>query len=156
MKNKKGFALLYAIIIISVVSVIAFGLASISLKQKVLSSLAIDSQVAFYAADAGMECALFYNLKVFNPMGAGNNNIGCFDPDPGHFGQLLTFSTIMNPPSAPFIWFATPRKEPCFSIELISPGIPPANPRPSISVKGYSTCQSNTTRYVERNLRAFF
>jgi hypothetical protein len=40
---------------------LSFGLAlgSISYKQEVLASSAIESQYAFYAADAGLECALF-------------------------------------------------------------------------------------------------
>ncbi len=40
---------------------LAFGLAlgSLSYKQQVLASSSIESQYAFYAADAGLECALY-------------------------------------------------------------------------------------------------
>jgi len=40
---------------------LAFGLAlgSLSYKQQVLASSAVQSQYAFYAADAGLECALY-------------------------------------------------------------------------------------------------
>lgn len=156
LKTKNGFALLYAIVIISVISVIAFGLASVTLKQKILSSLAVDSQTAFYTADAGMECALFFNQKIFNPLTPGNNMIPCYDIDPNNFGQIVQVSTLFNPPQSPYVWYIASRKEPCFYIELIPPGIPPASPKPSISVKGYNTCIPNQNRYVERNLRAYF
>ncbi len=40
---------------------LAFGLAlgSLSYKQQVLASSAVESQYAFYAADAGLECGLY-------------------------------------------------------------------------------------------------
>jgi hypothetical protein len=148
-KNKKGFALLYAIVMISVISVIAFGLANISFKQKLLSSLATDSQIAFYASDAGMECALYNNQSI-----ASASNFPCFDIDPTNFGQIVAMS---KDPLLPIWKFSSsPRKETCFSVELGMPGVPPANPRPSFISKGYSTCQPNQNRYVERILRAYF
>jgi hypothetical protein len=61
-KSQKGYAILFAIIIISAISVVAAGLLSASYKQFILSSLASDSQVAFYQADKGAECALYLDL----------------------------------------------------------------------------------------------
>lgn len=143
----RGFALFYVIIMISIISTIAFGLASITYKQKFLSSLAYDSQAAFYAADAGMECALFNNASVF----AQDNQINCYDIAPQKFGQFLSLSK--TPIGS--IWTTTSRKEACFSIELRPPS-PPADPRLSFIAKGYSTCQQNQVRYIERTLRAYF
>lgn len=44
---------------------LSFGLAlgSLSYKQQVLASSAIASQYAFYAADAALECALYYDQR---------------------------------------------------------------------------------------------
>lgn len=150
-QNIKGFALFYAIIMISVISAIAFGLASITYKQKTLASLAGDSQIAFYAADAGMECALYNNAKIFDYTNLSSATIDCFDTAPDKLGQILT---LTKDPSL-IVWKIVGRKESCFSFELIIPQ-PPADPRPSFSIKGYNTCQINTSRYVERNLRAYF
>jgi uncharacterized protein (UPF0333 family) len=58
-KRQKGYAILFAIIIISAISVVTAGLLSVSYKQMILSSLANDSQIAFYQADKGAECALY-------------------------------------------------------------------------------------------------
>lgn len=55
----KGFALLIAIIFMSVMLAFGLALGSISYKQQVLASYAVQSQYAFYAADAGLECALY-------------------------------------------------------------------------------------------------
>lgn len=56
--NKKGFTLLIAVIFMAVVLSIGLALGSLGYKQEVLASSALESQVAFYAADAGLECAL--------------------------------------------------------------------------------------------------
>lgn len=57
--KKRGYALIVAVILTSVM--LSFGLAlnSLAYKQKVLASDAIQSQYAFYAADAALECALY-------------------------------------------------------------------------------------------------
>lgn len=144
----KGFALFFSVVIIAVISAISFGLANVVYKQKTLSSLAYDSQTAFYAADAGMECALYSFQQVL----AGAGSLGnCMDFAPDNFGQLLLLS---KDPVQDF-WSILPRDEPCFSIELIQPN-PPSQPLISFSVKGYSVCKQNNLRYIERNLRAFF
>ncbi|OGG93818.1 hypothetical protein A2609_01040 [Candidatus Kaiserbacteria bacterium RIFOXYD1_FULL_47_14] len=58
-KNKKGFALLVSVIFMSVMLTLGLALSSLGYKQEVLASTAIRSQYAFYAADAGLECALY-------------------------------------------------------------------------------------------------
>lgn len=68
MKNKKnGFALLIAVVFMSVMLSFGLALGSLGYKQQVLASAAIASQYAFYAADAALECALFAD------QGAGQN-----------------------------------------------------------------------------------
>lgn len=61
--NKRGFALLIAIIFMSVMLSLGLALSSVSYKQAVLASGAIASQYAFYAADAALECALFADQR---------------------------------------------------------------------------------------------
>ena len=55
----RGFALLVAIIFMSVMLAFGLALASFAYKQSVLATSAVQSQYAFYAADAGLECALY-------------------------------------------------------------------------------------------------
>ena len=57
--NERGFTLLIAIIFMSVMLSFGLALGSLSYKQEVLASNAIESQYAFYAADAALECALY-------------------------------------------------------------------------------------------------
>ncbi len=61
-KNKqKGIALFIAILVSGVVLVIGAGVMEISLKEMKLSSLGRESAKAFYAADTGLECALYWD-----------------------------------------------------------------------------------------------
>jgi hypothetical protein len=58
-KNKKGYAILFTVVIVSAISVITAGLTNAAYKQLILSSLAKDSQSAFYQADTAADCALY-------------------------------------------------------------------------------------------------
>ncbi|HCR52634.1 TPA: hypothetical protein DIV48_03275 [Candidatus Kaiserbacteria bacterium] len=58
-QTRRGFALLIAVIFMSVMLAFGLALGSLAYKQQVLASTAIQSQYAFYAADAGLECALY-------------------------------------------------------------------------------------------------
>src|SRR3989344_5216944 len=56
--SSRGFALLIAVIFVSVVLALGLSLGSLGYKQQILASGGIQSQYAFYAADAALECAL--------------------------------------------------------------------------------------------------
>lgn len=64
MRRKQGFALLVAVIFMTVMLSIGLALGSLAFKQQSLASSALASQRAFYAADAGMECALYYDQRL--------------------------------------------------------------------------------------------
>lgn len=63
-KTQRGFALLIAIIFMSVMLSFGLALGSIGYKQQVLASNAIESQYAFYAADAALECGLYADQQL--------------------------------------------------------------------------------------------
>ena len=59
-QHNSGFALLLTLIVVSVVLSIGLSLLDITLKQLVLSGTARDSEIAFDAAYAGVECAEYW------------------------------------------------------------------------------------------------
>lgn len=77
-KPKNGFALIVAVIFTSVMLAMGLALSTLAYKQIVLSSVAMQSKYAFYAADTGLECALHEDQK---------NNRFAYDPN--------------NPPTSP-------------------------------------------------------
>lgn len=62
-KTQKGFALLIAILTASIVLAIGISILNIALKGFLLSTTVRESQTAFYAADAGIECARYFDFS---------------------------------------------------------------------------------------------
>jgi len=63
-KNNQGFAMLFTVLIISIILAIGLGISDITYKQTILSNLAQNSQYAFYQADSGVECGMYYDLTL--------------------------------------------------------------------------------------------
>jgi Tfp pilus assembly protein PilX len=62
--TQRGFALLIAVILTSVVLALGEALLDVAYKQILLSSSAKNSQYAFYNADSALECALYWDQKL--------------------------------------------------------------------------------------------
>jgi len=60
--KKRGFTLLFAVLVSTLVLSVGASIISIALKQIILSGSARDSQFAFYAANTGIECALYLDI----------------------------------------------------------------------------------------------
>lgn len=79
-KTNRGFVMLFAVLLSSILLAIGLGIFSITYKELLLSSSDRESQVAFYAADSGGECALYwdaihpgYGTSIFGFVGDGVN-----------------------------------------------------------------------------------
>lgn len=74
-----GFALLMTLIVVGVVLSIGLSLYDLSIKQIRLSTTAKDSEIAFHAANAGVECARYVRHVNTAEMEDGDNiNPTCF------------------------------------------------------------------------------
>lgn len=62
-QHSKGFTLFVALIVSSMLLAVGFSLSNIILKQLIFSNSGRESQLAFYAADSGAECALYWDRK---------------------------------------------------------------------------------------------
>ena len=61
--RQRGFTLLIAALVASIVLSFASAIFDIAQKQVALASLSQQSQYAFYAADTGAECALYWDVR---------------------------------------------------------------------------------------------
>ena len=61
--HSRGFTILLAALVASLVLSLGISVFTIAQKQLLLSSLSRTSQYAFYAADTGAECALYWDLR---------------------------------------------------------------------------------------------
>ncbi len=62
-KSQRGAILLIAVTVSSLVLAIGLGILNITNKEIILSSFSKESGKAFYAADTGIECALFWDIS---------------------------------------------------------------------------------------------
>jgi len=61
--SKRGFAIMFAILASTVLLSISISILNLTLRQVIFSSFGRESQIALYAADAGLECALYWEIK---------------------------------------------------------------------------------------------
>lgn len=82
--HKSGFALLMSLIVVSVVLSIGVAILELSLKQVQLSTNARESERAFHAANAGMECSRYWRRNQADAMERGQSfSPTCFDNSGG-------------------------------------------------------------------------
>lgn len=89
-----GFALLITLIVVSVIVSIGLTVLDVSLKQVQLSTNAKDSEIAFHAANAGMECARYIRNTQAVAMEAGNTI------SPSCFSGTLDYNVVTVVPPA--------------------------------------------------------
>lgn len=104
-KNKtipqNGSVLILALIMASILLSVGMGISNIALKEIKLSSLGNESGIAFYTADTGAECALYWDLK--NPYGPADIVFGTPDvaptypPGPSHACAGIDISVTTGP-----------------------------------------------------------
>jgi hypothetical protein len=61
--KKSGFALLFSVLVSSLLLAIGASILHINYKEYLLSGFGKESQKAFYVADVGSECALYWDIK---------------------------------------------------------------------------------------------
>ncbi len=62
--TQRGFTILFAVLIGSILLAIGLAIFDITVRELRLSSIAREAQLAVYAADSGAECALYWSLPA--------------------------------------------------------------------------------------------
>ena len=60
-KNKKGFVILFAVTLAAILLSIAVSVSEVAIKENSFGTSAKDTNEAFFAADTGAECAVYYD-----------------------------------------------------------------------------------------------
>ena len=83
LRKNRAFALLYTTLISSLLLSLALSISVIVMKDIRLSSIARESQKAFYAADSAAECALYWSFRKdkFATSSAVTSGINCSGVD---------------------------------------------------------------------------
>lgn len=151
LKKNKGYALLYTVIISSIIMTTSIGLSNSVTKELILASVARDSQQAFYQADIGTECGLY--LQFVKPTFLTSSDV--FTCGLNTDGESVVF-TIKVIDEMNKIYNVTPNNilsGPCFNIYMDG-----TNPTPEslIESRGYNQCDASVANRVERALDVYY
>lgn len=151
MKNK-GFTIFVAIIVMGTLLLIATGIVSLAVRQALISASGRESQHAFYAADTGIECVLFWDVQ--NPSGQSafststGSTIFC-NKDANNPGNQWvvggSYTSVIN--RIDFL------PDPYCAVVTVSKGL---SGETTIESMGYNTCDPSNPRRVERAVRATY
>ena len=158
MKNipqQKGFTLFIAIIIVATLLLVSTGIASISVKENFLTSASRESQYAFYAADTGTECAIYWDVK--NPTGLSafatstGSTINCNQDSNNTINPVFPTNNVGGNSQSTFDLTFLP--DPYCAVVTVT-----KNPDNSTQIEslGYNTCDTTNPRRVERAVRVSY
>lgn len=141
-------------VVMGTLLLITAGITNLAVKQAFISSSGRESQAAFYAADTGMDCALYWDVN--NAGGddsafatSTSSTINCNNtsiPSMGGGGNANATST--------FSFTLTPN--PYCAIVTVNKAYVGGNLKTTIESKGYNTCDQSNARRVERAVRATY
>lgn len=151
-RRKAGFTVLFAVLMSSLLLAIGISIFNIVRKEQILSSAGRESQFAFYAADSGVECALFWDLDDNAFATSSSKFIECNRDtltDPRNDGNRFR---VGGADTSSF----TIRFYPANSCATVTVTKGPASGDTVIVSEGYNTCDENDERRVERTLRVSY
>lgn len=166
MKNK-GMTLFIAVVIMSILLFISFAVANIAIKGSLFATSGRDSEYAFYAADAGIECAIYWDSR-FDPSkfatsttGGAGSPINCNGANitngsaiPGTTTAVLIGGTLANPVST-FYFDMNQGSNPVPYCAIVTV-TKNADGSTYIKSRGYNTCTISNPRRVERGVEVTY
>ncbi|MFZ2523288.1 MAG: hypothetical protein WAW92_02775 [Minisyncoccia bacterium] len=149
-KIKNGFALLIAIVTTSLLLLVSFVVVNTALKQVVIAYSNQESQYAYYNAESGIECAIYWDLK--NPSGTSAfatntpSTISCNSANYSVGG-----GGVSNATSTFTINSLQPKG--CVVVRVAKVPSPPSSyGLTRIESYGYNNCNTGAARKVERGI----
>lgn len=142
MKQQRGFTILLAALVGSLVLALGISVFTIAQKQIVLSGVGRGSQFAFYAADSGGECALYHDMRM-----------GLFSTSsPPAQVTCATQTVVVNQPTPNSFTFEYEHYTYCVRVTVTKSS---SHPRTTISSNGYNVSCSDvaiSARALERTI----
>lgn len=137
-QKKRGVVLLIAVLVSTVALSVGLGVYNRTYKELLFSSFWKQAQVAFAAADAGLECALYWDL---HPAVAPVSCLGFTVKDNLNVNWNPTLNATVE------LRILTPL---CVTVNITKNAVYPFT---TIESRGYNTCDTSNPRRVERGLR---
>ncbi len=137
-RSKRGFTLLLSLVVVSIVLSVGLGVFDIVFRELMFSGMSRESQKAFYAADTGAECAMYWDIKEGLISSTTPSTISCANQSVEVGGTpISSFQVDLSNGT-------------CFSVTVDKTN----DPQTSIESYGYNTpCGSTNPRKVERAIK---
>jgi hypothetical protein len=154
-KSNKGFVLLFTVVLSSIIFAIAMSILKIAFTQSIINISGRASNEAFYAADTGAECALYYDLRK------GVSIFGEANPDNGPNCAGIDLDLYQGNTAGPwtFYLYSLGYDGRACAIVQVDKSDPAST---KIVSRGYSTggnttdCSSSSANRVERRLEVTY
>jgi len=152
--KNKGITLLIAIVITASLLLISTGMVNLALRQAFLTSSSRESQFAFYAADTGIECALYWDVRNPNYSAFATSTMSTIHCNEDVLNQNPTNPTpaIVGGESAPSFTIKFLPDPYCAIVTVTKFD----NGATQIESKGYNTCDSTNPNRVERAVKVTY
>lgn len=153
LKTTRGFTLLFASLVASLLLAVGLAIFDITLKEVILSSTARDSAYAIYTADTGIECAFYWDFKYNgNSSAFATSSFSSPAATISCNNQTITPTIVTTPNSAVTTFTLTMSPQPyCATVEVSKSGTPVNT---VVVSHGYNTCLPGDPRRIERALQA--
>ncbi len=161
--NQSGVTLFVAVVIMSILLFISFAVTNIAMKGTIFATSGKDSQIAFYAADAGIECAIYWDSpdpSKFDPAVSGSP-ISCGGV------SLVSGAAISGTSTLTLIGGGGANRTSTFGFTLdyglnsvpycvIVTVTKNLNGTTYIKSRGYNTCDTSNPRRIERGVEVTY
>jgi Tfp pilus assembly protein PilX len=152
LQSQRGFTLFIALVITAVLLLISTGIVALAVRESFLTVASQDSQYAFYAADTGIECAIYWDVKNTSGFSAfatsTASSIYCNQDANNPANQ---FTVGGSPEPTPFTMTFLPQSY-CATVTVIKNNIGGTE----IDSLGYNTCDDTNPRRVERAVKVTY
>lgn len=178
-KKVRGFTIFLAVIISGLLLLVVLSISNLALKETILSGAGRESELAFFAADSGVECALFWDYQ--NPGYAQSAFVSPIQPiqcGSGSVSYQIPATGVGFDPGGPFSGFDagdpnSPNKPVCgvnpmtstftvsfdngtctaISVQKCYSG---STLKTQIESRGRSSCDLSNSRRFERAIRVIY
>jgi len=146
-KKDGGYALLFTVVVVGIISMITIGLSNAAYKYIVLSSVARDSAISFYQSDLAAECILYadntYNMEIPT------------SPTWSCAGYNLSITKTGPSPAGVTLYNINPVNEnvtsKCFRA-IVTKTEDEISIKTKVEAMGYNICNKSNIRTVERTI----
>ncbi len=159
-EKNRGFVILFAVILSSMLLAVTMGIANIALKEIKFGTSAKDTNNSFFAADTGIECALINDkgdTSVFPLPGPATQQITCASSVPNN----ITVSFAGNASTGTYTFVVTglgSSTTSCARVTVFKDGASsPPYVKTNVTSKGYNignaACDSSNPDRIEREIQ---